>query len=107
MRSLLMSGSYFPPQVGGISTMMAEICAGLGEERVAVLTGVRGKLDDARLERIRIYRTDVALRPRSVTATLCLIAKLGLALAKERPAVLQFATLEDAYLAYWTRRAWA
>ena len=105
MRSLLISGSYFPPQVGGISTMMAEICAGLGEERVAVLTGVRGKLDDARLERIRIYRTDVALRPRSATATLCLIAKLGLALAKERPAVLQFATLEDAYLAYWTRRA--
>ena len=42
MRSLLISGSYFPPQVGGISTMMAEICAGLGEERVAVLTGVRG-----------------------------------------------------------------
>lgn len=100
MRSLLISGSYFPPQIGGISTMMAEICRELGEHRVAVLTGVKGRSDDARLAGIRLYRMNAELPP----ANLRLLASLGLALARVRPAVLQYATLEDAYLAYWTHK---
>ena len=51
MRSLLISSSYFPPQIGGISTMMAEICIELGEHRVAVLTGVGGQRLKDRLGR--------------------------------------------------------
>lgn len=104
MRSLLISGSYFPPQVGGISTMMAEICMQLGEHRVAVLTGVRGRTDESRLERIRVHRMDAERRPRSIAGSLRLITSLGLALVRERPSVLQYATLEDAYLAYWTHK---
>lgn len=105
MRSLLISGSYFPPQIGGISTMMAEVCRELGEHRVAVLTGVKGRSDDARLAGIRLYRMNAELPPQSMPANLRLLASLGLALARVRPAVLQYATLEDAYLAYWTHRA--
>lgn len=85
--------------------MMAEICMELGEHRVAVLTGVQGRPDDARLVGIRLYRMNAMLPPKSVAANLRLIASVGLALARERPAVLQYASLEDAYLAYWTHSA--
>ncbi|MEP6607261.1 MAG: glycosyltransferase family 4 protein [Burkholderiaceae bacterium] len=101
----MISGSYFPPAVGGISTMMAETCAYLGEDRVAVLTAVKGPVGDHRLGRVRLYRWDGDVRPKSISAIFRVLASLGLALAKERPAVLQYATLEDAYLAYWTHRA--
>lgn len=105
LRSLLISGSYFPPQIGGISTMMAEICLELGQHRVAVLTGVSKGSDETPLGGVRVYRMDAELSPRSTTiATFRSITSLGLALVRERPAVLQYATLEDAYLAYWTYR---
>lgn len=102
MRSLLISGSYFNPQIGGISTMMTEICVALGERRVAVLTGVKGQSDDRRLGRISVYRMSGFHSRRSALYS---IAALGLALARERPAVLQYATLDDASLAYLTHRA--
>ena len=105
MRSLLISGSYFPPQVGGISTMMAEICKELGERRVAVLTGVKERAEEPALGRVRIHRMDAELPSRSSIGTFRLITSLGLALVRERPSVLQYATLEDAYLAYWTHKA--
>jgi len=104
-RSLLISGSYFPPQIGGISTMMYEICRELGPDRVAVLTGVAGTPADAPLEKLKMFRVDDCLPPRSVGSSMRLVAALGRALVAMRPAVLQYATLEDAYLAYWTRRA--
>ena len=106
MRSLLISGSYFSPQTGGISTMMAEICRELGERRVAVLTGVREPAEDTRLGCVRVHRMRTQRRPHSFAETLRLIASVGAALVWERPAVLQYATLEDAHLAYWTHRAW-
>ena len=59
MRSLLISSSYFPPQIGGISTMMAEICIELGEHRVAVLTGVGGRRMKIGSAEIRVYRMAV------------------------------------------------
>ena len=105
MRSLLISGSYFPPQVGGISTMMAEICKELGERRVAVLTGVKERAEEPALGRVRIPRMDAELPSRSSIGNFRLITSLGLALVRERPSVLQYATLEDAYLAYWTHKA--
>ena len=104
MRSLLISGSYFPPQTGGISTMMAEICRELGPDRVAVLTGVREPAEDARLGGVRVHRMRTQRRPHSLTETFRLISSVGAAFVRERPAVLQYATLEDAYLAYWTHR---
>jgi phosphatidylinositol alpha-1,6-mannosyltransferase len=85
--------------------MMAEICAELGEHRVAVLTGVKGRAYESRPGGVRVYRMHAELPPRSMMGKLGLSASLGLALVRERPAVLQYATLEDAYLAYWTHRA--
>ena len=104
-RSLLISRSYYPPQVGGISTMMAEVCSYLGARRVAVLTGVAGPVDDIRLADVRVHRIAGTQRQQSWAATGQLAASLGLALARERPAVLQYATLDDALMAHWTHRA--
>lgn len=84
--------------------MMTEICAELGERRVAVLTGVSGEVEDSHLSRLRIYRARNCFPPRSATQNMRLIAALSRAIAIERPAVLQYASLEDAYLAYWTHK---
>lgn len=102
--SLLVSGSYFPPQVGGISTMMAELCVQLGGDRVAVITGVPGPAGDTRLDGVRVHRTATDFPPRSRSAALRLIGSLGIVLARERPAVVLYASIEDAFAAHWTHK---
>jgi phosphatidylinositol alpha-1,6-mannosyltransferase len=104
LRTLLISGSYFPPQVGGISRIMEEICSQLGPDNAAVLTGVADGVVDERIRRLRVHRAAGMLRPRTPLgfARACLV--LARVLERERPTLLQFATLEDAYLAYWTHR---
>jgi hypothetical protein len=40
MKSLLISGAYYPPQVGGLSQFMSKLAMTLGRDRVCCLTGV-------------------------------------------------------------------
>ena len=70
-----------------------------------MLTGVKGRPGDPRLDRIRLHRMNAEVPRRSMPANFRLFASLGLAVVRERPSVLLYATLEDAYLAYWTHRA--
>jgi phosphatidylinositol alpha-1,6-mannosyltransferase len=85
--------------------MMREICLHLGAERVAVLTSVVEAAEETQLDTVRVYRFEGARPPRSTMEAVRSIALLGYAITRERPSVLQFATLSDAYLAYWARRA--
>lgn len=104
IRSLLVSGTYFPPQVGGISRMMAETCRQLGPGRVAVVTGQDAAPADPALQGIRVYRSPSAFGQGRRTQFLHLAGLLGRALVKERPALLQFATADDAWIAWYTAR---
>lgn len=90
--------------------MMIEICRELGADRVAVLTGVApesqgASTEDLAGENVRVFRAEGCLPPHSAAQTARLLIALGRALATVRPSVLQYGTLEDAYLAFWTHKA--
>lgn len=85
--------------------MMREICLHLGPEQIAVLTGVLGNSEDDRIGAVRVYRARGSKPPRSAREAVRSIACLGYVVARERPAVLQFASVSDAYLAYWAGKA--
>jgi len=107
MRSLLVSSSYFPPQTGGISRMMEQICLALGPDRVCCLTGVRGtRAGMDRLGAIRVYRRPGAFRvgDNRHARALSLASALAEIVLRERPRVLQLASCEDGYLALLSRR---
>src|SRR5262245_57515800 len=105
MRSILVSGSYFPPDVGGIATLMGELASYLGPSRVAVITAVQGRHAPIGVGHPRVYRINGILRPESVLGTFGLCARLVQIGARERPDVMQYATLEDAKIAHFTHRA--
>jgi phosphatidylinositol alpha-1,6-mannosyltransferase len=99
-RSLLVTRDYFPPQVGGIATMMWEICEGLGPERVSCLVGnVPGASGDSVLppSSVRVYRSDLPFSRRLPTKFASLLATWPRVLIPSRINVLQFATCDDAY----------
>ena len=109
MRSLLISSTYFPPQTGGISRMMEQICLALGPERVSCLTGVRGTpADGSRLGAIRVYRRPQAFRGSKYLRALGLAYSLAEIALRDRPRVVQLASCDDGYLALlserWLRR---
>lgn len=104
-KSLMISGSYFPPQVGGISHLVAEICATLGPGAVSVLTGVSGNDgDDARNSRLNVYRRPRAFDKRSAVRPVWLASAMAEVVLRERPGILQFATTEDTDIAWWAYR---
>jgi len=100
LKSVLVTPKYFPPQVGGISHMMWEICRALGPREVCALTAQRG---DAPLaggaEAVRVYRRPLAFSNGPKLQALGLGAaavEIGL---RERPRLIQLATCEEGYLA--------
>lgn len=102
-KSLLISGTYFPPQVGGISRMMEEVCRHLGPQRIAVVSGQSGG-ELARQQRLHTYGSPAAFDGASARRLPALATGLGLALARERPQLLQFATADEAWIGWYTAR---
>lgn len=104
LRSLLVSGTYFPPQVGGISRMMAEACRHLGPDQVAAVTGQEGADPVPCLSGVAVFRHPAAFDQDNRAHLLHLGALLARALWWRRPQVLQFATADDAWIGWYTRR---
>lgn len=104
IRSLLVSGTYFPPQVGGISTMMAEVCRYLGPDQVAAVTGQAGTDPVPCLSGAAVFRDVAAFDQRNRAHLLHLGMLLARAMWWRRPQVLQFATADDAWIGWYTRR---
>jgi phosphatidyl-myo-inositol dimannoside synthase len=103
--SVLVSGSYFPPQVGGISYLMAEICASLGPGTVSVLTGVPAAgADETSLRSLKIYRRPRAFDADRAGNRFWLTLALAEMVVRERPRLLQFATIENTDTAWWAHR---
>jgi phosphatidylinositol alpha-1,6-mannosyltransferase len=103
MKSVLISSTYFPPQVGGISHYMACIAKTLRGE-VCCLTGARAAptaFDDSA---VAVYR-----RPNAFSGPLSRQrAAMGMALVeiylRERPKLIQLATVYDGYVALRLQR---
>jgi phosphatidylinositol alpha-1,6-mannosyltransferase len=104
VKSLLVTSHYFPPQVGGISAMMAALIEHLGPARVCCLTGVSASPGGPDTRAARIYRRPAAFaQSRSRKAV-----PWGLALAeimlRDRPRATQLSTIGDGHLGVWLRR---
>jgi phosphatidylinositol alpha-1,6-mannosyltransferase len=102
MRSLLISGHYFPPQTGGISNMMAAIAETLGPARVCCLTGVSAS--DGSSSPFPLYRRPGAFsKSKPVEAVALGLALVEIA-AKHHPQGVLLASVEEGYLGLFLKR---
>lgn len=105
VKSLLISGIYFPPQVGGISHFMAAIASTLGPDQVCCLTGVPAEANVVSEERSRkIYRRPRAFAKSKALQAMAWGAAITEIFVRERPQVVQLATVSEGYLGLWMRR---
>jgi phosphatidyl-myo-inositol dimannoside synthase len=106
VRSLLVSEHYFPPQVGGISSMMSEICQGLGGERVACVSAVAGPDHlESPSGRIQVFREPGLFSGNTLSRGLRLASFWKKLRQSKPPAVLQFGTCQDAaFIGHWSKR---
>jgi phosphatidylinositol alpha-1,6-mannosyltransferase len=103
-KSLVVSSVYFPPQVGGISAMMAALFAHLGAARACCLTGAPAPAGIADKGAGRVYRRPAAFRPpRSRKAAAWALALMEI-MVRDRPRAAQIATIDDGHLGVWLRR---
>ena len=105
MKSLLISKTYFPPYKGGISHYVGEIAKALGPRRVCCLTAEPGEshIDDLG---ISVYRNRTAFESNPVLQSLGLARSLGPIFVRERPRIIQLATVYEGYLGLWMRTLW-
>jgi phosphatidylinositol alpha-1,6-mannosyltransferase len=104
-KSLLISGTYFPPQVGGISHYMGALASALGPCRVCCLTGVaatNGSSENGSTP--KIYRRPSAFARSDYKQAMGWIRAITRIMIEEKPRVVQFATANEAYLGLWLRR---
>src|SRR5688572_29418984 len=103
MKSLLVSVSYFPPNTGGISHMMGEVARNLGPERVCCLTGVPQRKSGTEGDKL----SKVYIRPRDGNGYVEML-RLGMAMAeiliRERPRIIQLATVGEGRLVPWLKQ---
>ena len=105
VKSLLVSSNYFPPQVGGISAMMAALYEQLGPTRVCCLTGVPASPTGAdRRGQGRIYRRSAAFAPPRARKAVAWSLALAEIMMRDRPQATQIATIDDGHLGVWLRR---
>lgn len=103
-KSLLVSSVYFPPQVGGISAMMAALFEHLGPARVCCLTGVPAPPGVADKGAWRVYRRPAAFGPPRSRKAVAWSLALTEIMVRDRPRATQIATIDDGHLGIWLRR---
>jgi phosphatidyl-myo-inositol dimannoside synthase len=105
MKSLLISGIYFPPMTGGISNFMASIAATLGRHQACCLTGVpAGNGTNGWELGVRTYRRPAAFRKEKHIQAAGFAAAILEIMLRERPRVVQLATAYDGYIGLWLRQ---
>lgn len=99
MKSLLISGMYYPPQVGGISELMSSLAKTLGRDRVCCLTGVpQSDVTVTDVDAPRVYRCPSAFAQSRRTKALGWAWALPRIVIQERPEVIMLATIDDGNL---------
>jgi len=111
MKSLLISGMYFPPQVGGISQYMASVAKFLGSHEVCCLTGVRaekesggGKNNLEQKLQPRVYRRPRAFSRAMAIQGAALATTLAEIMVRERPQVVQLGSVAEGYMGLHLKR---
>ncbi len=104
VKSLLVSSTYFPPQVGGISAMMAALYEELGPDRVCCLTGVPASPRVEDIRGGRLYRRPAAFAPPRTRKAVAWALAITELMVREKPRAAQIATVDDAYLGVWLQR---
>jgi phosphatidylinositol alpha-1,6-mannosyltransferase len=105
MKSLLISSIYFPPQVGGISHLMADVASALGPDRICCLTGVRANDDRVPTDfKPRVYRRSLAFAKSNYLQALGWGTTITEIMFRERPKIVQLATVGEGYLGLWLKR---
>jgi colanic acid/amylovoran biosynthesis glycosyltransferase len=102
-KALLISGVYYPPQVGGISRFMEKVALALGPDRVCCLTGVAATDDESR-GGPKVYRYP------SIVGSSRLLKMVGWAsavlkiLMRERPGIVILGAVDDSHFGLWLYR---
>ena len=106
MKSLLISGTYFPPQVGGISRIMERLAQEMGPDRVCCLTGTGPDPDPLPDRRgARVYRSPLVFSNSSRLKRAPAWAKVfGSIITQERPQATLLGTVDDGIPGRWLHR---
>jgi phosphatidylinositol alpha-1,6-mannosyltransferase len=105
VKSLLISSTYYPPDVGGISHFMSSMVAALGPDRVCCLTGVRDQGDQQKEKpTVGVYRRPLAFAKPKYLQAVGWAAAVAEIMVRERPQAVQLATLYEGYLGLWMRK---
>lgn len=102
VKALLISGAYFPPQVGGISRFMERVVAALGPDHVCCLTGVAG-VGDGKQGPV-VYRYPSLLGRSKVIKAAGWFAALIKIMIRERPQLVILASVDDSHFGLWLHR---
>ena len=104
VKALLISGAYYPPQVGGISRFMERVASSLGPEHVCCLTGVAsvGAVNGSGGPVVYRYPS-LTGRSRHVKAV-GWITSLTRIMIRERPQVVILASVDDSHFGLWLHR---
>jgi len=105
VKSLLISATYYPPDVGGISKFMSSVVRALGPDRVCCLMGVRRDVArDAEESTRGVYRRPLAFASPKYLQAVGWGAALAEIMMRERPKAVQLATVYEGNLGLWLRK---
>jgi phosphatidyl-myo-inositol dimannoside synthase len=104
-KSVLISGSYYPPQVGGISQFMQYVAQSLGPEYVCCLTGVADNNSHPhRPDAPVVYRFPSLLGNSKLSRAGSWGAALSQIMVRERPRAAILGSIDDGTYGLWLRR---
>src|SRR5262245_7387160 len=92
MKSLLIRRTYFPPQVGGISEIMAAVASALGPDRVCCLTGVPASAGaGSNSFRPKVYRRPAAFAAAKPVQAVGWATAIAEIMVRDQPSIVQLA----------------
>jgi phosphatidyl-myo-inositol dimannoside synthase len=103
-RALLISGSYYPPQIGGISRQLYRVANSLGPDSVCVLTGNRADASTKAENGVRVYRVPSLFHPSRISRATAWVPTLARIMAKDRPDLVLLGSVDDSNLGLWLHK---
>ena len=105
MKALLISGSYYPPQVGGLSQFMSKLATAMGREHVCCLTGVsEERRVSGRDDGPRVYRFPSAFAESKYVRGFGWATAITQIMVQERPRMTMLASIDDGHLGLMLRQ---
>src|SRR4029453_3031078 len=104
-KSVLISGGYYPPQVGGISQFMEYVAQSLGRDHVCCLTGIADQTStNNRPEGPFVYRFPSLRDAPKIVRACSWAAAVSRIMLRERPRSAILGSIDDGAYGLWLRR---